>query len=416
MESKPNGKDRYSFMNPSNFDLEADRIIAFWPRALTTLLVLGLTLAGCTWPGGSGRPASPISDPELSSALQAPTPLPTWPYQTATSTPAVTATPHQSAPAIAENDLDRLQEMHAFQMDGVVNDLAFSPDGLRIAAASEEGVANVWRIGDGSLAYTLRGHEGSINSVAFSPDGSLLATGSSDQSVRLWNAGDGTLERTITSGTLGRVLSLEFSSDGDLLAVADHLCFVQLREVRTGLLRRSLAQPDCSARLGGTVISWALGFSPDGERVLTGEGRPCCGGSLQSWLVHEVEAPELIKGYNLRFQDLDYAPDGETIAVAFLSSAVFWLMDPLDGRQIQTFEGHTYRVNSVTFSHGGDLIASGGRDYKVRLWRTEDGELLRTLEAHSDEVFSVTFSADGSLLASGGADGLVVLWNTSNDG
>jgi WD40 repeat protein len=321
--------------------------------------------------------------------------------------------PTQQATAISESNLERLYERYILQMDATVNDLAFSPDGVWVAAASDDGTASIYRVEDGVLEYSLRGHERPVNSVAFSPDGALLATGSSDESVRLWKVQDGSLERTITSRTLGRILSVEFSPDGGLLAVADHLCFVQLREVRTGLLRRTLAQPDCSARLGGTVSYWAMAFSPDGERILTGEGRACCGGSLQSWLVHEVQPPELIRGYNLRYRDLAYAPDGESIAVAFLGSAVFWLMDPQDGRQIHAFEGHSYRVNSVDFSYDGGLVASAGRDYKVRLWRTGDGELLRTLEAHTDEVFEVVFSQDGSLLATGGADGSVIVWDLS---
>lgn len=419
-ELKGKRKEHYSFMHPTNFALASKRtqrrVVVSWPRALSILLVLGLTIVGCTRLGGIGRNASPVSDPELSSALQAPTLLPSRPTQTATHPPDPSATPSPSPPVISEDDLWRLQEMHVLQMEGVLNDIAFSPDGRWIAAGSEAGQVNVWGVEDGSLAYTLQGHEGPVNSVAFSPDGALLASGSSDQSVQLWNTQDGTPEQTITSGTLGRVLALAFSPDGDLLAIADHLCFVQLREVRTGLLRRTLAQPDCSARLGGVVTSWALGFSPDGGSILTGEGRPCCGGSLQSWRVDEFEAPDLVKGYNLRYRDLAYAPDGETIAVAFLGSAVFWLMDPQDGKQIQTFEGHTYRVNSVDFSLEGSLIASAGRDDKVRLWRTADGELLRTLEAHTDEVFSVTFSPDGSLLASAGADGSIILWHLSESG
>jgi WD40 repeat protein len=415
-ESEKDGKDWKTSMNPSKsttaFNKTPRRSAAICVRrlAIPALILFALMFVGCSRADQDQRESFTVPAPELSALVDVPTLLPT--RSTVTETPAPKLTP-QSSPvkkAISESNLGKLAELRLLDVNGVVNELSFSPDGAWIAAASEEGTVSVWGVGDGALVYELTGHEGAVNSLAFSPDGSLLATGGADESVRLWDMQAGTLERKITSRTLGRILRVRFSPDGELIAVADHLCFVQLREVQTGLLRRTLAQPNCAARLGGTVSSWAISFSPDGERILTGEGRPCCGGSMQSWLVQGFQGPDLVKGYSLRYWDLEYAPDGDSIAVALLGSAVFWLMDPESGEQLQTFEGHTYRVNSVDFSLDGGLIVSGGRDYKVHLWRAEDGTMLRTLDAHTGEVFDVIFSADGSLLASGGADGLVILW------
>jgi WD40 repeat protein len=41
-------------------------------------------------------------------------------------------------------------------------------------------------------------------------------------------------------------------------------------------------------------------------------------------------------------------------------------------------------VNSVAFSPDGSMIASGGGDKTIKLWRVSDGALLRTLEGHTD--------------------------------
>ncbi|HEY44318.1 MAG TPA: WD40 repeat domain-containing protein, partial [Anaerolineae bacterium] len=262
----------------------------------------------------------------------------------------------------------------------------------------------------GRLMYVFQGHTAGVLSMAVSPTGTLLASGSSDGTVKLWRIDDGALARTISGSFIGRVLRVAFSPDGSLFALANHQCFLQVRRTDSGVLLRTLAQPNCLARQEGTVSAWGLTFSPDGEHLLAGESRPCCGGSLQQWDVDEYRPPITLLGYGLRFRDLTYSPDGSMLAVAFEGSPVFWLINASGGDPIRTFEGHSYQVNSVAFSPDGTLLVSGSGDHKVRLWRVEDGVWSHTLVGHDDDVNSVAFSPDGSTIVSGSEDGIVILW------
>src|SRR5262249_5485614 len=72
---------------------------------------------------------------------------------------------------------------------GEVYTLAFSPDddGRWIASAGEHSDVKVWDSHTGKLRHTFRGHTGLVSSVAFSPDGRWLVSGSRDKTVKVWD-------------------------------------------------------------------------------------------------------------------------------------------------------------------------------------------------------------------------------------
>ena len=70
---------------------------------------------------------------------------------------------------------------------------------------------------------------------------------------------------------------------------------------------------------------------------------------------------------------------------------------------LKTFAGHQGRVLDVVFSPDGELLASSGRDRKIRLWQTSTGEELISFQMHSVDLADIDISPDGRLLASGEA-------------
>src|ERR1700678_1598149 len=63
---------------------------------------------------------------------------------------------------------------------GMLESVAFSPDGQTIASASGDNTIKLWDVASGRELRTLKGHAGSVISVAFSPDGRTIASGSDD--------------------------------------------------------------------------------------------------------------------------------------------------------------------------------------------------------------------------------------------
>ena len=73
---------------------------------------------------------------------------------------------------------------------GRVYEVAYSPDGQRLAAAGSVGI---WIYDARTLTPVklLTGHRWYVQSISFSPDGNTIATGSYDDTVRLWDVETG---------------------------------------------------------------------------------------------------------------------------------------------------------------------------------------------------------------------------------
>ncbi len=103
-----------------------------------------------------------------------------------------------------------------------IADLAFSPDGNSLAAASMDGSATVWKLSSSAQPLSLPGDR-RLRAIAFSPDGSVIATGDEDGAIKLWAAGSGKpLDRQLEPDGehhhLLRIRSLGFGPDGKLVS------------------------------------------------------------------------------------------------------------------------------------------------------------------------------------------------------
>jgi WD40 repeat protein len=80
-------------------------------------------------------------------------------------------------------------------------------------------------------------------------------------------------------------------------------------------------------------------------------------------------------------------------------------------RVINRFIGHTGRIESLTFSSTGQLLASASRDRTVRLWNIDAKIEYKTLIGHSTTVKCIDFVIDQGRLLSGDSDGDIILWD-----
>ena len=97
----------------------------------------------------------------------------------------------------------------------------YSPDGRRIATASEDRTARVWDAATGEPLTRPLTHQHQVLMVDFSPDGRRLATCSLDGTARAWDAETGEpLSPPLVHRDRTRVGSVAFRPDGRALLTA----------------------------------------------------------------------------------------------------------------------------------------------------------------------------------------------------
>jgi len=329
---------------------------------------------------------------------------------------------------------------------GQVNWVTFSPDGLYIASASDDGTIRIWIVGSGQLAIRpLPAHVSSVSSVAVPGEGAFIVSGSYDESVRVWNAGTGDAmlaplhghtravrsvaispeERLIASGSedgivqlwnarsgvaIGKPISghsddvsaVTFSHDGRWLASASSDKTVRIWDVMT--LEESTVSP-LSCRFEASAVV----FSPDGKFVAAGD----VAGEIRLWRTATgKQAYEPLNAHPSLLSSLAFSPNGTHIVSGGIDKIVrIWVVGK---GHLRDLTGHTNSVRSVTWSRGDDrLIGTGSDDKTVRLWNATTGELLATLRGHVDRVRSVAFTLDGKFIVSGSDDTMIRKWDVS---
>ncbi|MDX2041326.1 MAG: protein kinase [Acidobacteriota bacterium] len=387
-----------------------------------------------------------------------------------------------------------LLNAHTFQitttieLSSALQRFQFSSDGKLLVGAPRDGKVRVWEVDTQKLLHEFSAHQGIVWDVAFSPDNKLVASRGDDGNLsvsdltqhkdNVWTKGYGDAEIMSVAflpNQIGNYVVVTCGYDGttfwnlaEVRATSETaMAPDQINAIAISLDGRLLAStgrgftklwtfPNIKELAGGYTApgDYTIAFSPDGRWLVTGSGYIGLSGLIRlreaatgevcfSWQGHGSEIKSAafspdgrmlatvgdsmikvwgipsgqlhmqIKAHNYQSISVAFSPDGRRlVSGGYDALAKVW--DVINGRELLTLNGHPYQVNAVLFSPQGNLVATASADHLIKLWDATNGREIHTLIGHSREVKAIAFSPDGSRLASAGMDRTVRIWDVES--
>lgn len=247
-----------------------------------------------------------------------------------------------------------------------VHDIAFSPDGTKLAIAGgtpgQVGEVKVFNLADGVLLADLVTVEDSVYAVAFNADGTRLASAGADRTIRLFDVAT-FKEQLVIEDHADWVMDVAWSPDGKKLASASRDKTSKVFDAQTG-------DAQTTFNTHGDVV-YTVGWLSDNAQVVTGGAD----NRMRVWKAADAGQVREIGGFGGAVFRLQILPDNRIFSCSADKTAR--LHNGNDGAQIKQFAGHNDWVYSVSFCPATNRLATGAYDGEVRFWNTEDGASLK---------------------------------------
>ncbi len=298
----------------------------------------------------------------------------------------------------------RTLEGHSKSVQAVV----YSPDGKRIASASEDGTVMIWNAGTGERVKLLTSsNTWSLDTIAFSPDGQLIAAAGFDGEIKLWHTVSGLGVGTV-KGHTSYVSSLNFSPDGKSLVSTSYDNTLRFWKIAFNqwLFFGKVANAKKSHVFINIHAGWVCNavFSPDGEMFATvGED-----GSVQLWDSQQGKLLKTLKGHEDMTQAIAFSRNGKML-ISSGKDETLRVWNVATGKNLRVLAGLP-ETNALLFGPNDRFWASAHSDCSIKFWQTANHQCIGQLRGHSDLVNAIALSPDGQTLVSASADTTLKIW------
>lgn len=294
-----------------------------------------------------------------------------------------------------------------------IRDLAFSPDGARLAVAvgdqeADQGTLVILDLARREVLFRKQEQHGRLLTVAYSPDGRWLVSGSRNGEVKLWNAASPAAsppEQLFKAR--GGIREVAFSPKGSFLAAStEEGNAIHVWEMPSQRLVSTLkghAKPSYisfvgdestlwSASRDGSVRVWDVresGLHQEATPLKDAVGMSYLAGGRLAWRKPPASDPAR-RWFTFAGQQRAGIP------------APIQLYDVAQGQELASWQqGEKFTLHEA--SRNGRFLAAQGVDRRLRLWDSKSGTLLGTTPDPVNEGLSftalLTVAEDGSRVA-----------------
>ena len=244
-----------------------------------------------------------------------------------------------------------------------VTSAVFSPvDDSQVATGSWDKQLGLWDLDTGKSKFL--NVQAALLAVAFSPDGTRLAAASDDRQARIWHVTNSTLDQLISLTKQGDwVFDVSFSPNSRQILTASGDGYARLWSLTGALDQQFQVSAGQDRRVQKAV------FSPNGARIATASGN-----AVRVWQPTGSQELAVIRHSRLVTDVAFQPPEGEWILTTSVdrTARISGLRSGSAPRMLRSGTS----VRSGAFDATGRYVATGGDDGSVRLWRIAPTDLV----------------------------------------
>ncbi|MBM2815524.1 MAG: yiaD [Ignavibacteria bacterium] len=279
--------------------------------------------------------------------------------------------------------------------NGGVLDIAWEPNGTRLASCSDDNTIKIWDTYSGIFTKTLDSNFGIVRSIDWSPDGKYIIAGTGN-TINIWDVATGVLLTTL-NGHKNEVMASVFSHDGKYLASGDNKGILIIWDFTNKI---PVYYDSINPKSTIFSIAWS---SDDSSVAFGGLGK----------ILRIIKLTGISKDYNIGIDiySLSWKSKEEKIAISGLLDSIIVL--DLANDSIKKIKANSNYVQSVAWSPDGAILAAGTSYESIILFNGTSGQNIYTFYGHLDNVMKVSWNDDGNKLriASASLDMNIEIWS-----